>query len=284
MNKVVIQSAVLFSLLSLVSCSENQPNNSSPSQVAAKVNGQEITVHHVNEILQQMPATSFDSAQEAANVVLERLINEQLVLEKANDIELDRDPSVLIKLESARQKIIVQEYLKRVISQKNEIPEADIVSYYNDNPQFFENRRTFGYSQVFISEKQNESLDLEAIKTQVDNTTEFQELLDDLNSNGVVYKLGSQRASSEKLPSMLVEPLYSLDKGETGYLTANDGILILHVSDVINTPVSLEEAKPSISQFLNASKVKNEAESLVEALREKAVIEYVGDFSAANQR
>lgn len=284
MNKVVTQTGSLICLLFLSSCYDGSSDRKSPSQVAAKVNGKEITVHHVNEILQQMPAKSFESAQEAANVVLERLINEKLVLEKANDIELDRDPSVLLKLESARQKIIVQEYLKRVISQKNEIPDTDIVSYYNDNPQFFENRKTFGYSQIFIALKQNESLDLESIKDRTNNTKNFQELLEYLNSTGVSYQLASQRASSEKLPPMLLEPLYSLDKGDTGYLTAKDGLVILHVSDVLSTPVSLDVAKPSISQFLNTSKVKNEAESLVEALREQAVIEYVGDFSAANQR
>ncbi|HEY5324828.1 MAG TPA: peptidyl-prolyl cis-trans isomerase, EpsD family, partial [Caldimonas sp.] len=55
----------------------------SPSQTAAKVNKEEITVHQINLVLGQQRAASPGQAASAASVALERLIDQELALQKA---------------------------------------------------------------------------------------------------------------------------------------------------------------------------------------------------------
>ena len=55
------------------------------SQTAAKVNKEEITVHQINFVLQQQRGLAPEQAASASKQVLERLIDQELSMQKAQD-------------------------------------------------------------------------------------------------------------------------------------------------------------------------------------------------------
>lgn len=150
MSKFKIQFMLLSLTCLLTACGEHEPSNNA-SQVAAKVNGNEITVHRVNEVLQSIPQQKNHTAQSAANIVLDRLINEQVLVEQAEEMKIHRDPAVLSKIESAKQKVLIEEYIQRILGQSIIISDEEIKEYFNENPTFFAERKLFSYSQIFIS-------------------------------------------------------------------------------------------------------------------------------------
>src|SRR4051812_48453470 len=96
----------------LVGCGDKKKDKAA-TQTAAKVNKEEITVHQINFLLAQQRALPPEQAASANRAVLERLIDQELTLQKASDQKLDRDPRVVQQLEAARREIISRAYLEK---------------------------------------------------------------------------------------------------------------------------------------------------------------------------
>ena len=84
----------------LAACGEKRDPGA--SQSAARVNKDEITVHEINFVLQQQRNLRPEQADAAAKQILERLIDQQLALQKAEEGKLDRDPRVVQQLEAVQ--------------------------------------------------------------------------------------------------------------------------------------------------------------------------------------
>ena len=96
--------AVLVGTLAVVAgCGDKKDK---ASQTAAKVNRDEITVHQINFVLQQQRGLRPEQADAASKQILERLIDQQLALQKADELKIDRDPRVVQQLEAAKREIL----------------------------------------------------------------------------------------------------------------------------------------------------------------------------------
>src|SRR5262245_8348676 len=82
---------VCTGLLLTAGCSDKKKDKPA-SQTAAKVNKEEITVHQINFLLAQRPVPPALAAS-ASRQVLERLIDQELVVQAAAEQKMDRDPS-----------------------------------------------------------------------------------------------------------------------------------------------------------------------------------------------
>src|SRR5687768_423516 len=92
----------------LVGCGDKKDKTA--SQTAAKVNKDEVTVHQINFVLQQQRNLRPEQADAASRQILERLIDQQLALQKGDDLKVDRDPRVVQQLEAARREILARAY------------------------------------------------------------------------------------------------------------------------------------------------------------------------------
>src|SRR5512139_2313009 len=77
-----------------------------PSQVAAKVNGTELTVHQVNFALQNIPNLDNEQSKATSLQVVSRLLNKEVLMQKAVADKLNRDPMVVQALDAARRQIL----------------------------------------------------------------------------------------------------------------------------------------------------------------------------------
>src|SRR5262245_57262956 len=85
-----------------------------PTQVVARVNGDEITVHQINNVLARSQNIDPELAAQAKREILERLIDQQLAKQKAIENGLDRSPNVMQALEAAKNEILARAYLEQV--------------------------------------------------------------------------------------------------------------------------------------------------------------------------
>jgi hypothetical protein len=113
------QGLMRLSLIALVAASAllaacGDKKEKGASQTAAKVNKAEVTVHQINFVLQQQRNIRPEQADAASKQILERLIDQELALQKADDLKIDRDPRVVQQLEAAKREIIARAYLEKV--------------------------------------------------------------------------------------------------------------------------------------------------------------------------
>ena len=107
------------------------------------MNKEEITVHQINFVLAQQRALAPEQAASASRQVLERLIDQELALQKAADQKIDRDPRVVQQLEAARREIIARAYLEKIAAGAPKPTPQEIKAYYDAHPALFSDRRVY---------------------------------------------------------------------------------------------------------------------------------------------
>lgn len=275
--KVKVLVTALFMSIMLVGCGGEKGANKEDTQVAAKVNGEEVTVHELNQTLGQLRVKVTQGNQaEIKQKALDHLVDQTLVLQAAKQAKLDRNPEILSALEAAKQKVLVDAYVQRTLQGVGKPTLQEIETFYNEHPQIFADRKVFVYTQLTmpVEKEALESLvtELKAIKT-------LEELLPILKEKGISYKRMVEANPSEKLPPPLLAPLNVLKVGDIGYLKMSDGLLVIELQQALAQPVTLEQATPAIGRQLYKQKQKEAADKLVESLKENAKVEYLGEFA-----
>ena len=114
------------------------------------MNKEEITVSQINQVLAQQRALPAAQAASAAGVALERLIDQELALQKASDQKLDREPRVMQQIEAARREIISRAYVEKIGEGAPKPTPAEVSAYYEKHPALFANRRIYNLQEVDI--------------------------------------------------------------------------------------------------------------------------------------
>jgi len=120
------------------------------TQVAAKVNGTELTVHQVNFALQNIPNLDKEQSKAASLQVVRRLVNEEVLLQKAVADKLDRDPKVVQALDASRRQILAEAYMSRKLGTQAEPTDAEVTDYFNQHPELFAKRKIYRLQEIAI--------------------------------------------------------------------------------------------------------------------------------------
>ena len=274
-----IKCLVIISPVFLCACTgeTNVEKTEDPSQVAAKVDKQEITVHQVQQLIKSSPNQNITANENLHNEVLDQLIKQELLFQQAQKMKLDRDPDALLAIEAAKRKIIVDTYLRKVFesSSTDGVTENDMQDYFDNHPEYFGERKKIVYTQVAV--KVPEEIKADLIQ-QIEASENIDTLITKLEEQQLPYKHNQQVQTTEKLPKVLIDPLYTLSEGDIGYLTMDDGILVLAVEEKEAMPIAFNEARAAIRNYLYTEKRKEDVEQLVTNLKNAAQIEYVGEF------
>ena len=262
----------------MVACGGDTGSGKEQTQVAAKVNGEEITVHELNQILSRVRIKVTEENQaEIKQNGLESLIDQRLILQAAKNAKLDRGPDVLTALEEAKRKVLVDAYMQKTLKGVGKPSAKEVEEFYSARPEIFTDRKQFFYTQLTVPE------DPEKIDSLIEKVKSFDaigDLLANFDNGGVEYKKILEVKESEKIPGPLLAPLNILKEGDIGFLKMSDGLLIIALERVSKDPVTLEQARGAIERELYSQKQQEAAKNLIESLKEAAQIEYLGEFLA----
>lgn len=264
--------------MTLSACGDKPEGENAPTQVAAKVNKDEITVHQLNHELSKLTNLNPEQASEAANQVLRSLVDQQLLVQKAIADRLDRDPQTLKKLESARRQILAQAYVDKLTANVEPPSEAEIADYYAKHPELFSERRIYRLQEINVQVTPENADSVRNRLAQAKNLGEFMQWLED---SKIPARAGQSTKTAEQLPLELLPRLHQLKDGQAMTFTAAGALHVIAIVDSQTQPMSQEQAKPVIERFLfNAKKRELAAENL-KALKAEAKIEYLGDYASA---
>lgn len=250
------------------------------SQVAAKVNDAELTVHQVNYLLQRVPNLDPNQSKEASLRVVRNLVDQEVLTQQALKDKLDRDPAVVQALDAARRQILAEAYMSRKLGAPTEPAEAEVTEYFNQHPELFSKRKIYRLQEVNIKAPQDRH---DAIRAQLGASKNLQDFVAWLKAENLEAKVAQGVKPAEQLPLQLLPQLSQMPDGQAMVVNAPDGLLVVVLADSQVQPVTQEQAKPAIVRMLQTQARQKAAKAELDTLKAAAKIEYVGEFADAGK-
>jgi len=273
----VLQWAAALALgLLLTACGNRNKDAATASQTAAKVNKEEITVHQINFVLAQQRSLPPAQAASAAKIVLERLIDQELEVQKATDQKLDRDPRVVQAVEAARRDVIARAYLDKLGQGAPKPTPAEIKAYYESHPALFGKRRVYTFQEVAVVAAPAQ---VDTLRAKLDQAKDLPEFISYLKTNNFRYAVNETTLAAEQLPLGNIERFAAMKDSESLFTPTQNGVVILYLASSRTEPVDEQRAAPAIEQFLLNERKRKLIEDDRKALRNNSKIEYVGAYA-----
>jgi EpsD family peptidyl-prolyl cis-trans isomerase len=251
--------------------------DASGSEVVAKVNGDELTGNQLTIALQKQRGMRPDAGDAVSKQVLDQLIDEQLVAQKAVAAKLDKDPKVVAQIEAARRDILARRFVESAAETAGK-PTGDAVQkFYDSRPKLFAERKVYTLQRVDIQAPDDRRTDVDA---HVQSLKTSAELTDWLKAQKLPFTTKQEQDAAEQLPPMALDKVATLKDGQSMVVPSQFGVSALTLVSSASAPKTLADARPAIEQFLSSQGRRELIMNLQKTIRDGAKVEYQGRFAA----
>lgn len=247
------------------------------TQVVARVNSEEITVHQVNNVLARNQNIAPEAAAQAKREILDRLIDQHIAQQKAIENKLDRSPGVMQAIEAAKTEILARAYLEQIAAAIPRTAEWEVQKYYKEHPELFAQRRLFNLEEISFVAKSDV---VAAMREQLPRARSMQEVGDWLQSRGVKFAVNRGVRAAEQIPLEILPRLQSMKEGQIQLFEAgSERFQVIRLVAYKVEPVDEATAAPRIQQFLWNRRTSEVIAKEMKKIKDQAKIEYVGEFA-----
>jgi EpsD family peptidyl-prolyl cis-trans isomerase len=264
-------------VFAMTGCGDKKQDGAA-TQVAARVNKEEITDQQIGQVLQQQRGLTPPQAEAASRQALERLIDQELAVQKAADLKLDREPRLVQQLEAARRELMARAYLEKVGEAASKPAPEEVARYYESTPNLFKERRLYSLQEITIDAKPEQIAQLRQKLEAARNIAEFVEYL---KASDIRFSANQAVRAAEQLPLASLATFAAMKDGQAILSPTPTGAQVIVLAASRAQPVTLEQATPAIEQFLLNERKRELLAKDIKALREAATIEYVGRYAAS---
>jgi EpsD family peptidyl-prolyl cis-trans isomerase len=267
--------ALATTLLLATACGDSKDKPA--TQTAAKVNGDEVTVHQINAELQRAAGGNIPqgaNTEAASKRILEALIDQTLLVQQAKEAKLDRDPQVLQVLEASRRQLLAQAYIDRQAA-ATPPTQDEIKAFYDKHPDLFERRKVYAFRE-FTFERAHFS---DELRQQLEKAKTPGDVAKVLSDAGIRYRENNVTRAAESLPLEALPRIARMAKGDTAVFSDQNAATLFILIDYAEQPVALDRATALIQQYLVNQKKREVLQAKAKELREKGKIEYLGPFA-----
>lgn len=267
--------ALLLTLATLGACNDDKK---AATQVAAKVNGAELTVSQVNGVLAHVKGITAENADAAKREILDKLIDQQLAVEQALGKKLDRNPNVMQAIEASKREILARAYLEQVAAAQPRPTADEAKKFYADHPALFADRKLYNLQELAIAADGGQA---DEVKQWVASGKSITDIAAALKARNIQFRANAGPSAAEQLPLELLPKFQALKDGETAVMQGPKALLVVHLLESKSQPVDQATAMPRIEQFISNQRNTEAIANEMKTLRDKATIEKLGEFAAA---
>nr|WP_321238918.1 EpsD family peptidyl-prolyl cis-trans isomerase [uncultured Tolumonas sp.] len=272
MMKVKTILTILVCSTFIVGCGGDKDEKKAPSQVLAKVNGKEITVLQLNYLLARQSKADNDTKQ----TLLDNLVEQELLVQQAETLKLDRNPEVLQSIEFAKRQVLAQAALEKLIGVKVEFSQAAISKYYQEHKYLFAERYIFDIDVFLVKTADMTKAANQALETSSKGETTKKILQD----NNIAFRQTQVKRAAEELPEVVLNKMVEVNIGDIVKVPDDAGNMIfMQLIAKTSAPILEVDAEESIRQLLANTKMQNDAKSKIGDLKSIGNIEYLQRFS-----
>lgn len=283
--------AAVAMVLSLSACGDKEgkggaaaPEAAAPAAgqpvatAVARVNGTAITQTQLTAVLPDLAQAPEAQVKAASRQALERLVDQQLLVQKALEGKLDADPQVAAALENARREVLARAYAARLGSTVAVADETRVKAFYDEHPELFAQRRIYRLQEALL---RLDAAGMEKAKAALPGMRTLQDVMAFARANDIRVGTNTQVRPAEQLPMELAKLLAGKKDGEIVAFPGPGGISVVQVAGSQAQPLDLEKAKPFILKYLQNRAAADLTQNEVKTLRAAAKVEYLGEFASA---
>ncbi len=258
----------------LAACSDPGPGQA----VMARVNKETIVKQQVDQALGDQPTPQPEQRDAMRRKALEVLIDQELAVQQAEALKLQRDPGVQQQLAAAHRDILARAYTRTLTEGVAKPTASEIQQHYTANPALYAQRRLFHLQELSIEARGEELSELQAL---LKITPDMQSLLQQLRSRPVRFTVTQATRPAEQLSGDKLLALTTLSNGKALVTRSPTSLVVLQLLGSQPAPLSLEAASGAIANTLLNQKKADLLRLAGQALRDKATIRYEGEFANA---
>jgi EpsD family peptidyl-prolyl cis-trans isomerase len=246
--------------------------------VAAKVNGSDITFAQIDQAMLRQPILGVSEQRwPTTAAALDELIDQELILQKAREAQIDRDPEVMQATQSARRAALANAWLRSAVGVVPTPTDQEIDDYLHHHPELASGRRFFNWR---LASLQASPAQIAGIQQQIAGNMNFDEILAYLDANNLSYVKSQRTAASDQLSAESLKQLSAINPGDTALFASGGHFDLVQLTSGYAAPIDAGAVRPLIEAALSEERTKDTIEAKIASLRGSAKIEFVGDFKA----
>jgi EpsD family peptidyl-prolyl cis-trans isomerase len=282
-----LRSALSLVVIAVAGCGTGS-DEPGATQVAAKVNGDEITVQQIDQAMPRLGNVPEAQGKQVQKQTLDRLVDQQLLVQKAVENKLDRDPRVTQSIEAARRQILAQAYVEQVVGSAQKATGDTIKEFYAQHPELFQERRVYRFAQMTVAAPAERHAairaKLEELDKQPDKGKILPQLAEWLKSENLRFRVTQATQGAEQLPLEALPRYHRMKIGDLMFAPGAQGVVISQLTAAETQPLSEQQAQPFIEQYLRNRERAKLSDEEMKRLRAAAKIEYIGDFAKLQEQ
>ncbi len=274
MRHTVLTATVVSSALLLAACTGHKKDS---TQSAARVDGTEITVHQINYRLQRERGLRPEQQEEAGRKILEQLIDEQLIVEKAEKTKMDLEPGAQQALDAARREVLARSYVEQAAQGVAAPTDQTMRAYYNANTELFANRRIYTMQEYLAKVPEAQ---IPALRAMVEGGKSTAEIEAWFKAGNYPFRGQQSIHPAEQIPLSALKTLAAVQDGHGLLASAGDQVHVTYVTASTSAPVTFDKAKQVIGQYLSVESRRKATEGNLGALRSVAQVTYSAPYES----
>lgn len=270
------RAAALAAALALSGLTACKPTATTPppSQVVASVGDQEISLLQFNHALKLVGIPRPNDA--LRREITEKLIDRELAVRQALAEQLERTPEVLLQLEEVRRDVLARAYAERIGGSAPSPSDKDVADYYAQHPELFAQRRIFRVHE-FVMPVDMPLLD--DVKARFIQRQPLKEVIAWLREQKAGFNEQVVIRAAEQLPIEALPRLNAATESDTVFFETPRGIMAYTVLSTQESPISWENARPVIRDYLTKQAGKRAMDAQLKQLRANTRISYGAAFA-----
>lgn len=243
-------------------------------QTVAVVNGEEITTSQLNSALTGVGAAAGGDAKQARQAVLQKLIDQTLLVQAAKSDGLDKSPEYVNQLQSATDDLLIKMLVSRRLNTA-QVPSAEEISRFEaGRPEMFAGRENWTLTQIVYPLPKNSSVTakIAAAKT-------LDEIAQILTSNGIQFTRGTKKLDTIVFPHDLYAQIAHLQPGEPFIAPGPDKAVANVITAREPNPTPADQTRTLALNAMRNDQVNKILGDRLKGLRTSAKIEYQPGFA-----
>jgi EpsD family peptidyl-prolyl cis-trans isomerase len=276
-NKLFFILLLVFGIFS--GCTQEK-ERASGGNVAAVVNGVEITKSQIEFLAKQSVVPGMTPAQNEnlRRRILANLVRTELLAGKARKSGLDKSQDYSMAIYTSNNGVLAGLAEKEIVNKVVQPTSLEAETVVKNNPQLFSERKLYMYDEVVFPGVDIKYL--ETIGKMAENGANLNQLVDMLKAKNIKYNKIVRRMMAEQIPPPMLQLLNKLKPNIPQVVSGGKNISMIFVlREVISMPVEGEEANRIASQIINSGKRREVLSKELTELLNNAKITYYDEYS-----